>query len=72
MGEMSVSTARFKPMKRLPPGDVPALVEATRRALADPAAEGWGEAAQRHAHTAFAPAVHAYGLVRIYEEAVRA
>ena len=56
----------------VPPGDVPALVEATRRAFGDPAAKGWGEAAQRHAHTAFAPAVHAHGLVRIYEEAVRA
>jgi glycosyltransferase involved in cell wall biosynthesis len=56
----------------VPPGDVPALVEATQRALGDPAAKGWGEAAQRRALTAFAPAVHAHGLVRIYEEAVRA
>jgi glycosyltransferase involved in cell wall biosynthesis len=56
----------------VPPGDGAALAEATKRALADPAARGWGEAAQAHARTAFAPAAHVQGLVRIYEEAVRA
>lgn len=56
----------------VPPGDAAALAEAVGRALADPAASGWGEAAQARARTAFAPAAHAHGLVRIYEEAVRA
>jgi len=56
----------------VPPGDGVALADATNRALADPAARAWGEAAQARAQTAFAPAAHAHGLVRIYEEAVRA
>lgn len=56
----------------VPPGDAAALAGATARALADPAASGWGAAAQAHARTAFAPAAHAHGLVRIYEEATRA
>ena len=56
----------------VPPGDVAALVAATQRALADPTAARWGEAAQARAREAFAPATHAQGLVRIYEEAVRA
>jgi glycosyltransferase involved in cell wall biosynthesis len=56
----------------VPPGDAAALAGATARALADPAASGWGAAAQAHARTAFAPAAHAHGLVRIYEEAMRA
>src|SRR5439155_8099097 len=56
----------------VPPGDTAALVAATLRALADPAAERWGAAAQARARVAFAPAAHARGLVKIYEEAIRA
>ena len=56
----------------VPPGDVAALVAATQRALTDPAAAGWGAAAQTRARAELSPAAHAQGLVRIYEEAVRA
>jgi glycosyltransferase involved in cell wall biosynthesis len=56
----------------VPPGDAAALAVATKRALADPAAKGWGEAAQARARSAFAPAAHVQGLVHIYEEALRA
>jgi glycosyltransferase involved in cell wall biosynthesis len=53
-------------------GDGAALALATRRALEDPAAPGWGEAARARAVAAFAPRTHAGGLVAIYEEATRA
>src|SRR5207249_1699305 len=53
------------------PGDVAALIAATQRALADPGAAGWGEAAQAGARERFAPDKHAQGLLHIYEEAQR-
>jgi glycosyltransferase involved in cell wall biosynthesis len=56
----------------VPPGDAAALAGATKRALSDAAARGWGEAAQARARSAFAPAAHVQGLVRLYEEAMRA
>jgi glycosyltransferase involved in cell wall biosynthesis len=56
----------------VPPGDAAALAGATKRALSDPAARGWGEAAQARARSAFAPAAHVQGLVGLYEEAMRA
>ena len=54
------------------PGDPRALAEATRRALEDPAAAAWGEAAHVRATALFTPVAHARGLVAIYEEAVGA
>lgn len=56
----------------VPPGDTAALVAATQRSLADPAADRWGETAQARARVAFAPAAHAAGLLKLYEEAMRA
>ena len=55
----------------VPPGDTTALVAATRRALADPAATAWGTAARERARTTLAPATHVAGLLEIYEEARR-
>lgn len=55
----------------VPPRDAVALAAATRRALADPAAARWGEAAQARARERFAPAAHLRGLLHIYEEAMR-
>ena len=46
--------------------------EATRRALEDPAAASWGEAARARATALFTPAAHARGLVAVYEAAARA
>jgi glycosyltransferase involved in cell wall biosynthesis len=54
------------------PGDPRALAEATRRALEDPAAAAWGEAAHVRATALFTPAAHVRGLLAIYEEAVGA
>jgi glycosyltransferase involved in cell wall biosynthesis len=57
----------------VPPGDEPALLAATRRALAEQeAAQRWGEAARAQARRLFDPESHTRGLVAIYEEAVRA
>jgi glycosyltransferase involved in cell wall biosynthesis len=56
----------------VPPGDTSALVAAAQRALADPTAARWGEAARTRARAAFAPAAHVQGLLGIYEEAMRA
>jgi glycosyltransferase involved in cell wall biosynthesis len=57
----------------VPPGDEPALISATRRALAEPeAAQRWGEAARARARGLFDPEAHTRGLVAIYEEATRA
>jgi len=53
----------------VPPGDPRALAEATRRALEDPAAQAWGEAARARATALFTPAAHVRGLVAVYEEA---
>ena len=54
------------------PGDAAAFAAAVQRALADPAAASWGEAAAAHARAALAPATHVAGLIRIYEEAIAA
>ena len=56
----------------VPPGDPRALAEATRRALEDPAAARWGEAARARATALFTPATHARGLAALYEEALGA
>jgi glycosyltransferase involved in cell wall biosynthesis len=55
----------------VPPGDVAALIAATRRALTEPErARGWGEAGRARAAVAFAPVVHVRGLVAVYQEAI--
>ncbi len=54
------------------PGDPRALAEATRRALEDPAAAAWGEAARARATALFTPAAHARGLAEIYSESLTA
>jgi len=53
------------------PGDEPAWIAATRRALDDPAASGWGDAARAAAQRTLAPAAHTAGLVATYEAAIR-
>ncbi len=53
------------------PRDETAWIAATRRALADPSAAGWGEAARRAALAALSPDVHVRGLVAAYEAARR-
>ncbi len=52
------------------PGDARALAEATRRALEEPAAAAWGQAARARASALFTPAAHARGLAAIYADAV--
>ncbi len=54
-----------------PPGDEVAWVAATRRALEDPGAARWGEAACVRAASEFAPGAHTNGLVSLYEQAIR-
>jgi glycosyltransferase involved in cell wall biosynthesis len=54
------------------PGDSAALTEATGRALDDPAAAGWGQAARARSLAELAPEVHVRGLVAVYEEAIHA
>jgi glycosyltransferase involved in cell wall biosynthesis len=56
----------------VPPGDPRALADATRRALEDPAAAAWGEAARARATSLFTPAAHARGLAAVYEESLAA
>jgi len=55
----------------VPPGDTPALIAATRRALGDARAREWGERARTKAEASFAPARHTQGLLAVYEEAMR-
>lgn len=52
--------------------DETAWAAAAQRALADPAAAGWGEAARERARSEFDPGRHTRGLVAVYEEALRA
>jgi glycosyltransferase involved in cell wall biosynthesis len=53
------------------PGDEAEWTAATRRALEDPAAAGWGAAARESARRALAPSTHTSGLVAAYEAAIR-
>jgi glycosyltransferase involved in cell wall biosynthesis len=53
----------------VPPGDAAALAAATRRALEDPAAAGWGAAGRARVLSTGDPAVHLGGLLAIYREA---
>ena len=53
----------------VPPGDGDALAAATRRALEDPAAPGWGAAGQARVRSSGNPAAHLQGLLAIYHEA---
>ena len=53
-----------------PPGDEAGWVAAMRRALEDPVAARWGEAARARAMSEFAPGVHTSGLVGLYEQAI--
>lgn len=53
----------------VPPGDAEALAAATRRALEDPAAPGWGAAGRVRVRTWGDPAAHLQGLLAIYREA---
>lgn len=54
----------------VPPGDAAALAEAVRRALADPAAAGWGEAGRTRVLAAGDPARHVETLTAVYREAM--
>jgi glycosyltransferase involved in cell wall biosynthesis len=54
-----------------PPGDDAAFAEATRRALADPAAASWGEAGRERVQRIGDVDAHVRGLLAIYEEARR-
>ncbi len=56
----------------VPPGDARALAEGAQRALRDPAAAGWGEAARARTLAELAPEAHVQRLVAVYEEAIRA
>jgi len=56
----------------VPAGDAAALALAARRALEDPAAPAWGEAARARSAKAFEPRTHAAGLVALYREAIGA
>lgn len=51
------------------PGDAGALAAAVRRALADPAARGWGAAGRARVLERCAPRDHVAGLLAIYDEA---
>jgi glycosyltransferase involved in cell wall biosynthesis len=53
------------------PGDEAAWIAGARRALADPSAAGWGEAARQAALRTLSPAAHTDGLVAAYEAARR-
>jgi glycosyltransferase involved in cell wall biosynthesis len=55
-----------------PPGDAEALADAVRRALADPAARGWGEAGRERVRAIGDPSRHLEGLLAVYREAVAA
>jgi len=55
-----------------PPGDPHATAEAVTRALADPAAAGWGRAGQERVRVLGAPAHHVAGLTEVYREAIAA
>ena len=52
-----------------PPGDAHAFAEAVARAVADPAAAGWGRAGRDRVLALGAPADHVAGLTAIYREA---
>jgi len=54
----------------VPPGDVPALIAAVKRALEDPAAAGWGAAGEARVRRIANPARHVDGLLSIYRETV--
>ena len=56
----------------VPPGDARALADATRRALEDPAAPGWGESARVRATELHTPAAHVRALVAVYEDTLAA
>jgi len=57
----------------VPPGDVAALLAATKRALDDAAAAArWGEAARARALAMYSPSVHTQGLLDLYAEAIGA
>ena len=53
------------------PGDEAAWGAAAKRALEDPAAPAWGDAARQQARRELAPGIHARGLVAAYEAAIR-
>lgn len=54
------------------PGDLESLAAATRRALEDPAAAGWGRAGRERVRTHCDPRRHVDGLLGVYREAIDA